>query len=379
MLLRSRPGRLQKGLSLVELMISLTTGSIITAGVVQLFSAGSEAYQVLQGQARIQEAARFAMEFLRRDIENAGRLGCNSRFDPDHASFHFNQVASPLPFEYDIKTAFVQGYEGRAGGAWLPTLDQLPTRIGSKDANVFVKRTGIRTNQILPGTDILVVRGIQRADRFNYLQSPMLTASQEDIEVVRPADGADGLGFVKNELVLIHDCEKATLFQVTDIKDTNPIILNHATGTRNWSNASDSLTTVNTYQTDAAVSALVTSIYYVAPGAGKNRSGHSPLSLWRKQGIASPVELVEGIEDLQILYGIGNAGFPARYVTADRIGNNRIVTVRVSLVANTIEDVGGQVSTSHGCKVQTCYDGEAVNGIDGLQRRTFTRTIALRN
>ena len=381
MLLRTRLRRRQQGLSLVELMISLTMGAMITAGVVRLFSANSEAYRVLQGQARMQESARFAMEFLRRDVENAGRLGCNSNLDPDDATFYFNQVALPPPFEYDIHTAFVQGYEGQAGGAWLPApgVRELPGKSGGADTRVFLKRTGIKTDKILQGTDILVFRGIERTDMFNYLESSMTTASQKDIKVVRPADGVDGLGFVEDELVLIHDCEKATLFQVTDITDTDPIVLSHATGVRDWSNASDHLTTLNTYQTDAAVSAVVTSIYYIAPGAGQNRSGSTPLSLWRKQGIASPVELVEGIEDLQILYGIGNAGFPARYVTANQIGDRQIYTVRVSLVANTIDDVGGTVSTTHGCKVQTCYDGEAVNGIDGLQRRTFTQTVALRN
>lgn len=120
MLLHTRLRRRQQGLSLVELMISLTMGAMITAGVVRLFSANSEAYRVLQGQARMQESARFAMEFLRRDVENAGRLGCNSNLDPDDATFYFNQVALPPPFEYDIHTAFVQGYEGQAGAAWLP-------------------------------------------------------------------------------------------------------------------------------------------------------------------------------------------------------------------------------------------------------------------
>ena len=55
-------------------------------------------------------------------------------------------------------------------------------------------------------------------------------------------------------------------------------------------------------------------------------------------------------------------------------------TVRVSLVANTVDDVGGSVATTHGCDVQTCYVGETgASGIDGLQRRSFSRTVALRN
>ncbi|MBT5724475.1 MAG: prepilin-type N-terminal cleavage/methylation domain-containing protein, partial [Gammaproteobacteria bacterium] len=62
---------LQKGLSLVELMISLTVGSVITAGVVQLFSANSDTYGVMMGQSRMQESARFSLDFIGRDIYKA--------------------------------------------------------------------------------------------------------------------------------------------------------------------------------------------------------------------------------------------------------------------------------------------------------------------
>jgi type IV pilus assembly protein PilW len=64
-----------KGLSLVELMISLLVGSIITAGVVQLYSANSETYRLVAGQSRMQESARFALAFIERDVQKAGNMG----------------------------------------------------------------------------------------------------------------------------------------------------------------------------------------------------------------------------------------------------------------------------------------------------------------
>ncbi len=64
-----------KGLSLVELMISLLVGSIITAGVVQLYSANSETYRLVAGQSRMQESARFALAFIERDVHKAGNMG----------------------------------------------------------------------------------------------------------------------------------------------------------------------------------------------------------------------------------------------------------------------------------------------------------------
>ncbi len=66
---------LQKGLSLVELMISLTIGSVITAGVVQLFSANSDTYNVMIGQSRLKEADRFALDLIGRELYKEGYIG----------------------------------------------------------------------------------------------------------------------------------------------------------------------------------------------------------------------------------------------------------------------------------------------------------------
>lgn len=371
----------QRGLSLVELMISLTVGSIITAGVVQLFTANSEAYQMLQGQARIQESARFAIEFLRRDIENAGNFGCNSNMFPGAGNFVLNQQnADIVPYEFDVKAATVTGYDGQDNGTWQPSLGDLPATVGGTSTNTFVAGTGIDTSAIVPGTDVLVLRGIEGNDVPHFLAEAMPTSDAVDIKITPPTGGASGLGFSTNDLVLIHDCEKATLFQVTEITDANPILLKHAIGTQTWSNLNDRLSTISSFDIDAAVSAMVTTIYYVAPGTGENTSGDIPLSLWRKQGVSAPVEMVEGIEDFQVVYGTGTTPVPTRYVTANQIGNDLVSTVRVSIVANTVDDIGGAVPTTHGCDIQTCYPGETgTSGIDGLQRRPFARTIALKN
>lgn len=71
---------------------------------------------------------------------------------------------------------------------------------------------------------------------------------------------------------------------------------------------------------------------------------------------------------------------------------NNVVTVRVTVIANTIDDVGGSSATSHGCGIQNCaytlvggalsaYNGNPndANGRDGLIRRAFTQTFMLRN
>ncbi|MBT3626262.1 MAG: hypothetical protein HN526_19365, partial [Gammaproteobacteria bacterium] len=110
--------------------------------------------------------------------------------------------------------------------------------------------------------------------------------------------------------------------------------------------------------------------------------GDAPLSLWRKSGTTSPVELVEGIENLQILYGVSDDDdlIPNQYVSSiNDVSLKNVVTIRVTVIANSIDDVGGSSAPTHGCTIQNCYEGEGESEIDGLIRRAFTQTFMLRN
>ena len=128
--------------------------------------------------------------------------------------------------------------------------------------------------------------------------------------------------------------------------------------------------------TDAAVSAIESHTYFVAPGSGLNNAGSTPRSLWRKSGLQPPVELVEGVEDLQILYGVDtdNDQAPNQYLPANLVIDWRqLTTLIVTVVVNSIDDTGGTTMSSAGCPVP------AGCAVDGLQRRTFTQTFQLRN
>ena len=69
------------GFSLVELMLALALGVVVVTGIVQLFVGNSRTYEVLNGQARMQENARFALEFISRAARSAGFFGCSLERD----------------------------------------------------------------------------------------------------------------------------------------------------------------------------------------------------------------------------------------------------------------------------------------------------------
>ncbi len=68
----------QKGFSLVELMIALVVGLMLTAGVIRIFIANKQTYRVADANARIQENARFAIEILGRHLRLTGYRDTNN-------------------------------------------------------------------------------------------------------------------------------------------------------------------------------------------------------------------------------------------------------------------------------------------------------------
>ena len=131
----------QRGLSLIELMISIAIGLILLAGVTSLIVQQSSARTELDKASRQIENGRYATQILRDAIEHAGYYGEFSSLPatpatlPDPCSTAIAGLDSGLPLH-------VQGYDS-------PTSVPAPLSACLPDANH------------LPGTDILVIR---RAD-----------------------------------------------------------------------------------------------------------------------------------------------------------------------------------------------------------------------
>lgn len=94
------------------------------------------------------------------------------------------------------------------------------------------------------------------------------------------------------------------------------------------------------------------------------------------QASARTETIVEGVENMQVLYGEdtdGN-GVANRYVTRANVSNiDNVVTIRISLLLRTMEDNIADTPVSY------TYNGATVNPGDRRLRRIATTTIALRN
>ncbi|TXH04946.1 MAG: prepilin-type N-terminal cleavage/methylation domain-containing protein [Nevskiaceae bacterium] len=100
----------------------------------------------------------------------------------------------------------------------------------------------------------------------------------------------------------------------------------------------------------------------------------------RGNGNAQAQPLVDGVENLQILYGedMTADGYADRYVRADDVGNwNNVVAVRVAVLASSVDTVMGENTNSGTFQV---LDVAGVGPLPaGVRGRVFTSTIELRN
>ena len=76
----SRNNHLQKGFTIVEIMVALTISLVLLAGVFQIYISSKESFRVQNELARLQENQRIAVEFLQRDIRQAGFIPFGAAF-----------------------------------------------------------------------------------------------------------------------------------------------------------------------------------------------------------------------------------------------------------------------------------------------------------
>ena len=126
-------------------------------------------------------------------------------------------------------------------------------------------------------------------------------------------------------------------------------------------------------------------IYYIGVG-----SGNEPALFRYDYSIASnPVndELVEGIENMQILYGEDLSPNdddiqPTRYVTADNISDpDNVVAVRISLLVRTPQELNRPqaAATNRLLGVDDATGVDITSQADRRIRKVFTTTIFVRN
>jgi len=138
------------------------------------------------------------------------------------------------------------------------------------------------------------------------------------------------------------------------------------------------------------VQPIQTVIYYVASctavvAGSPCDTSVTPPALWMIVGAAPPQELVEGVEGMQIKYGVDTSGDleADTYVTADAVTDwTKVVSINIAILVRSVDENGTEIDRkSYALLGGTTASGGATYGPfnDRRQRQIFSTTIAVRN
>ncbi|WP_446811837.1 PilW family protein [Methylomonas sp. 2BW1-5-20] len=335
----------QSGMTLIEIMVALLLGAFLLGGLINIFINAKQTYRMEEDLSRLQESSRFALEVLGKDLRLSGFQGCSSVTSITPVS----TITSPTVSAPTTATVLV-GYDGSqaspATSTWTPAL---PATL-----------SGLSSPTITYGTDVISVMYGESCG--GYLTADMASSTAD---VTIPATNSCGIS--SGDAVMISDCAKADMFRAA--ANTTSTLIKHTPA------LPATCTTPPCYTAKAEVFAYRSYSYFIRTGT----SGEP--SLWRYDNTIStsstnPLELIEGIENMQILYGEDTDadGVANRYFIAPNVTNMaNVVSIRVSLLARTGNNVASQALT---------YDYNGTTGIiptDNRIRRVFEATIAVRN
>lgn len=327
--------RNQRGVTLVELMISVSIGLVILAGVLQLYQTATQTQRAQEGMARIQENMRYLFARLEQDVSQTGFSGC-------------------MPFEADRVTN-VLGKDSGVGQVF-----DFSSIVGGADG------TGPRNS------DSLVLR---YANASNQIPVIAHATSESPLTLDNSFTAYGSLN--QYDVVLVSDCSRAAVFMITNVPPGTGVIQHDIAAMSPTGQFNTVLDLENLFLTDQiqvggsraflmggsnSVGAYQWNLGTSAAGvnAGGACADATPqfCALFR-----NGVELAEGIEDFQVQFGWmegGNLriGDPQAGFTADDW--NAVDRVIVTMTLNSIQ----QAPTLDGAN---------------LASKTVSKTIMLQN
>lgn len=317
------------GFSLVELMVAMALSMVLLLGVVSIYTNSKQTYNTQEGLSRLQENARFAMGRISREIAAAGFLGC---LEASRAVNGDPVVRNTLTNQADVN-------------------------------NLAVPVFGTNNNGAL-GSDIITVSRANGATAVP-VDSPMVNSTGSlTLDSGHPAY-AD---IAQYDTVVVADCSRAVAFMVTNAPGNNGV-LQHATGVPHPTTGQTNATTDFEWEfgspNNSLASLMVVSgnTYAIGDSARGACAAATPgyCAL-----LENGAELIEGVQDLQVVYGEDTNGDTEVdvYRAANAVADwSQVVSARLTLTINEVERVQG-----------------ANTGVtDPQMARTYTSVIRIRS
>jgi type IV pilus assembly protein PilW len=330
----------QKGMTLIELMVSMVLGLVVVGGVVSVLVANKSSYRTNEGLSQIQETARSAFELVARDVRQAGGAGC------DNAQRMANTLTAGTAWWQNWSS--IQGYDG-----------------GVTDPAVA---TSTATGERVAATDTIHMMGIDGG------MLPILSHNAPGgVLTINAATTPFRVG----DVMLVCDFDHTTTFQATAYDPTN-VTVSHTSGSGTPGNCSQGLGfptdcgsatgNVHVFNQNSQIGRLYAVDWYVG---NNGRAGEGGTSLYRRRldnvlGVPTPVteEIAAGVTNMQVQYGVNGSNTISD--ASALVGAAAWAPVNSVFITLTVRSTDNFVSTS-----------SATN--QGRLQRTFTYVITLRN
>jgi len=287
------------GFSLVEIMIGLTLGMILSIAVIGVYLAQKNIYRTNTSQAVIQDTESAIAALVIPTIRMAGFSGCSNVVN---ALSNLNAGGPPPLGTLSTTPSFIMGY-GMNPGTTV-TITQNNAANTANAANWTPNLDASLVGNVEGTSDVLVVLG----------GSP--GSVPIGVTTFTPGSASFVLqnttGVAASQFAALSDCSKASIFQITSVAGTT---VAHASGGGALSNATDALA-VN-YPLGAQFINMSQTAFFVAYDAGGQsslvRATLKPDGTWATQALAP------GVDTMHVLYGIGSNGIPQQYVQASAV------------------------------------------------------------
>lgn len=306
-----------RGFSIMELMISLSLGLVVSAAVILIFLSNQEMYRQNDNLARLQENARYGFEIMGRYIREAGGIPCGNNL----------QVANVLT---DADTQWwstwhggLQGFEGAD--------------------NTFPQAFGTNAGDRVTGTDALTI--------VSASIKPTIRIIDHDPTNLR-LELADANVTQAGAVLMACDYDQAAIFQVSaatlndrnifhDVNVGTPS--NCSSGLGHPTDCTDPAGTPKQFANNGFITPLSATAWYLGTNSRGGRSLFR-LALESSGGVAAPIteEVAEGISDLQMEYLETDASgnLPTNYVDASLVNDwNRVIAARIVVTLETLDPV----------------------------------------
>jgi type IV pilus assembly protein PilW len=355
----------QRGVTLVELMVALVLGLLVSGGIVVTFMSTSASNQAQAQLSRLQEQGRYAVTRIAADLKMAGAQYCSSTGGSatvaSASGIALDSLRTPRVLTKNLTlpmntTPWGSPYPAAPTGAYyLPSFAYMRgfactktacTPSSPPTAAQGVPVMGTAVGNRVYGAAVLQLRYVDSnrgwAIGGNSQVVPKANGDIDHIHIV-PKTGEPSLtGIANNEQMMLADCSTAQVFETTGNPDFAPV------GTASNYSAPRALAPQSAPRFFRMSTDFKTITYFLQVVSDDGTAtGVKTGALMRCDSSATPVcqELVRGVERMDFSYGVEDSGGLMHYLTAAEVDSRASGSATLTCPSGAT----GSTSTDQGC------------------------------